>query len=324
MYTIVLIGAGQLGSRHLQSLAKINIPVQLEVIDPCKESLQVARQRFFEIPQNSNINSISFLQNDNHNLSDIDLCVVATNADVRAHVISQLLANRKVKNFVLEKVLFQDVEAYEKINSLFVKNNIKAWVNCPRRIYSIYREIKNIVENQRIDFIASGKNWGLGCNSIHFIDILSYLISTSQYEIHTTFLDTKMIQSKRKGFTEFTGILKGKFSNGTTFELESMLNEKGGVQIVISSDNFEIKVDESQGKAILKQKNNTWNEEIIESRIPFQSELTHLVAQDILQKGSCGLTPFEESCALHLPMIKAFNKFIGTIEGRDCPICPIT
>ena len=40
MINVALIGAGQLGSRHLQALALSEIPMNIEVVDPFVESFR--------------------------------------------------------------------------------------------------------------------------------------------------------------------------------------------------------------------------------------------------------------------------------------------
>lgn len=89
MKTIALIGAGQLGSRHLQALANIDIPVILQVVDPSMDSLNVARERYLEVPNNDNINSIDFLTDIDALNANLDLCIIATNADVRFKVFQE-------------------------------------------------------------------------------------------------------------------------------------------------------------------------------------------------------------------------------------------
>ena len=55
MKNIVLIGAGKLGSRHLQALAKLSISATIYVIDLNSNAIEVAKERFHEIPYNPNI-----------------------------------------------------------------------------------------------------------------------------------------------------------------------------------------------------------------------------------------------------------------------------
>jgi hypothetical protein len=38
--------------------------------------------------------------------------------------------------------------------------------------------------------------------------------------------------------------------------------------------------------------------------------MTTDVAREILKDGTCDLTPFDESCALHLPMLEALGSFL--------------
>ncbi len=94
MRTIAVIGAGQLGSRHLQAIAKIDIPVEVQVIDPSHESLNIAKERFDQIPLNPNVNRVSFSESLDDVHSEIDVCIVATNSDVRALVIKELLLRK--------------------------------------------------------------------------------------------------------------------------------------------------------------------------------------------------------------------------------------
>lgn len=324
MYTIVLIGAGQLGSRHLQALANINLPVHLQVVDPFKKSLRIAEQRFLEIPDNEKVCSTLFATSIENISPDIDLCVVATNADVRLKVLKNVVKKKKIKNLILEKVLFQKIEDFEEASNIIISHKIKTWVNCPRRMVPFYANLVEHFSQKKISMQVSGGNWGLGCSAIHFIDLVSFLNKIIKYEPIVDGLDEFLVESHRFDCKEFTGLFKGQFENGSTFSLESVKDSHDPIEIVIETDTLKIVINESEGKAVLKQKKYDWKEEHIQFRIPFQSELTHLVAQDILEKGSCGLTSFDESCALHLPMIKAFNEFISKVEKRNCFICPIT
>ena len=107
MYNIAIIGSGQLGSRHLQGLAKIDMEINIEVADLNVQSLELARKRYEEIPANPSVKSISFFQSIEDLNDSLDLVIVATNADIRYELVVQLLRAKKVKNIILEKVVFQ-------------------------------------------------------------------------------------------------------------------------------------------------------------------------------------------------------------------------
>lgn len=51
MYKIAVIGAGQLGSRHLQGLKLSKLKSDIWVVDNNPNSLQIAQQRYYK-PQN--------------------------------------------------------------------------------------------------------------------------------------------------------------------------------------------------------------------------------------------------------------------------------
>ena len=72
----------------------------------------------------------------------------------------------------------------------------------------------------------------------------------------------------------------------------------------------------------LKDKN--WFDEEVPFHLPYQSELTHIMAKEILETGSSQLTSFDESFALHSPLLVALSKHVEKIENRTCQYCPIT
>ena len=56
---VLLVGAGQLGSRYLQGLAKVSIPLEIHVLDISESSLRIAEARW---------NEVDTSEKDNHNL----------------------------------------------------------------------------------------------------------------------------------------------------------------------------------------------------------------------------------------------------------------
>lgn len=325
MNNIVLIGAGQLGSRHLQSLAKMDIPVSIDVVDPSLEQLETAKKRFEQIPEHINIPSVQYLNSLHDVKKDIDLCVIATTADVRGKVTKELLVSKKVKNIIFEKVLFQSIQDYDEIGELLIKNEVSAWVNCPRRIYPFYVEIKKyFVAGERISCHVNGGDWGLASNSIHLIDLIAFYNGINDLKIDINGLDKTIYTNKRKGFLEFGGTLRICYSNGSSLVLHSQSTSRTPVVISILSETFHMVVLESIAKALISSQRNNWGWEEVDVNIPFQSELTHLVATGILSEGHCGLTDFKDSAELHKPMVNAFRGYLELTTGQGYDNCPIT
>lgn len=325
MKKIALIGAGQLGSRHLQALAKIDIPVTLQVVDPSNESLKVAKERYQEIQSNSNINSIDFL----HEIGDlnayIDLCIIATTAGIRFKILNELIHKKNVKNIILEKVVYQSEEQFEKTKLLLDEKKISCWVNCPRRIYPIYKELKEyFVNDKTIECNVSGGDWGLASNAIHLIDLVSFFSNNTNYKVNISELDSHIQKAKREGYIEVTGKLTGHYSKGSTLEMISIAGSNAPVTIELQTRSIKIHLNESAAVARIIFNENEEAEKIMRFAIPFQSDLTQHVAKEILMNGICGLTDFKESSQLHKPLLRSIMKHIQIISGNKVDYCPIT
>ncbi len=321
---VVIIGAGQLGSRHLQGLSRINIPVAIQVIDPNPESLKLARERYEEMPENTNVRSIEFSTSQDSAVGDVALVIIATNADIRARVIKELTRVSMVKHLVLEKVLFQKVKDYSEIDSLLTARGISAHVNCPRRIYPFYRELRRELSQERITaFTAEGSHWGMGCNAIHFLDLFAFLSSDPDCVIDSSALDNTILESKRPGFIEFTGAVGGVNSRGGRFTIASRAQEGQQLIITIVTDKQRITINESTGTAEFFN-NMSGTSRMKQFSLPYQSQLTDRVAADILTTTECSLTPLKESAQLHLQLLQAFSDHLNAISPNRYDHCPIT
>ncbi|MBC8146778.1 MAG: Gfo/Idh/MocA family oxidoreductase [Bacteroidetes bacterium] len=140
IYNIAVIGAGQLGSRHLQGLAKSSKEFQIYVIDPNENALILAKQRFEEVSKSTN-SIVSYRQSMSDLPGTIDLAIIATTANVRRKIIENLLDKCSIKYLILEKVVFQKSEDFKPIQKRLLEKGVKAWVNCARRSYSFYKNL---------------------------------------------------------------------------------------------------------------------------------------------------------------------------------------
>lgn len=325
MHRVAIIGSGQIGARHLQALAKSDYPLCVGIVDRSASALETAKKRYNEIPENSNILDVSYHQTLKSLNHKIDLCIIATTAGSRAEVTKALLEKTSVRYILFEKVLFQNLSDYREISGLIKKQGVDAWVNCPRRVYPFYNELKSMLSGvKRISFVVSGGEWGLACNSIHLIDLIAFLISDSCYTINTALLDNKLINSKRGGYSEITGALHGRFSKNSDFLFRSVSGSTVPHSILIAGTGVTVFVDEHSGKAFVsKEKGKTLWEEM-EFSVPYQSELTHHIVKNIINTGKCGLTPFDESVELHIPLIKGLLEYLSLVQERTVVTCPIT
>ena len=322
---IALIGVGGIGSRHLQALTKLKDDVDIWVVDPLSESIDKARKLLETENPNQNKGNITYCHSVNEIFPNIDVAIIATTSGIRRSVTEELLAKCDVKNIIFEKVLFTKVEDYYAVQKKLVQDSISAWVNCARRLTDFYVYLKSLLSDAKsIDMYVSGKNFGLGCNAIHYLDLLAYLgRNIGDISVDITDLDKEIIPSKRKGYVEFTGKLCGKIGNNS-FTLVSSLNDCPN-QIILKSNICDIFIEEKSDviSAKIIRQENTQSEENIEFPMQFVSGLTNYAVHDILVTGDCNLTSYEDSMKLHIPMINAFLEKINADIGVT-DICNIT
>lgn len=324
MKNICLIGAGNIGSRHLQALKKVSIPLNIYVVDPSASSLRTTRARFDEILQTSKSHKVHY-QNQLAALpKNIAIAIVATNADVRAKVIESLLAVSKVQYFILEKVLFQKPGDYTKIERLLKRHHCKAWVNCTRRQIPFYLQLKDQIKNSQIHYVVTGGNWGLASNTIHYIDYLAFLTNCYDYKINTSLLDPKPVASKRKNYLELHGHLQIHFKNGCTASIASYSENDTPCLLSIYSPDAVYIINETDLKVLSATSSNNWAWRNCSFTSTYQSELTNMTVEDILSKGSCKLTTYSKSSKLHQIFIKGILKYLKNNYNSKIDYCPIT
>jgi len=325
MRKIFIIGAGELGSRHLQALKNIKDSLDIYIIDPSQKSLDVAKKRYDSISITDN-NTVSYNEsmNDIDNLSIIDVVIIATSSNVRSLVTIDLLNKFTVKTIIFEKILFNKKDDYFTIDKLLNAKKVKAYVNCSMRMFSFYKDIKAYFEGSRFKYIVSGSQYGLVTNLIHFIDHMSYLNQTSEYTTDASFLDKELIKSKRQGFYELNGTFQVNFKNGTQGFINCESKGNSPITIQAFNDKVHFIVRESEGTVLISKSENDWEWEELEYEFPFQSQLTTILVEDLLKDNNCSLPSYEDSMKIHLPHLDSLLEFINSNSNLRFDHYPFT
>lgn len=323
--SITIIGAGQLGSRHLQALALLENATRIFVIDPSDESLEVARQRFAQVEgyQRHELHLLHSLEQLEE--KELELVVVATNAAVRHAIVMDLLTNFKVRYLILEKFLFQRLADYEEVEDKLRETGTTCYVNCPRRMFPAYREIRDQLRDQsQVHVEVIGNNWGLGCNGIHFVDLFQWL-SGEPIDQWENQLDPELLESKREGYKEFSGRIQGTTGKGNTISLTNFKSGGPNNSIRISTPSHRFLVAETAGKVIhekLDAEKIEWKER--DFSMLFQSHLTNIVAEQLIRTGKCDLTPYKDSKEIHIPFLSLMLSHFNSTQLENSEVCPIT
>ena len=322
---IAIIGAGNIGSRHLQGLSRIDRKIDISVIDPVSASLEVAKKRFQEMPANDMVKSVAYYDSIGLLENDVDVAIISTNADIRRSVVEELLCQVRVRFIILEKVAFQSVKDFSMVIDLLKRKHVKAWVNIPWRMGSAFKKLqKAFAGERRIRIRAEGGAGGMTSNAIHHLELFVFLAGDTNLSIETSGLDKRTYSSKRSGFMEFGGTLVVTTSRGDELVF---VDDKELVQPSIwkiSSDNHCYTIKQSEGKVVSAHKEKGWVTKEEPFSIPYQSELTHIAIQQILDSGKCDLTTLNESFLLHKPMLESFIQHLSSITGDEHKKCSIT
>ena len=205
--TILIAGAGQLGSRYLQGLAKCQNTLDIYVQDISKQSLQIAKQRWEEVCQTtaavngvltdpSYQNQITFVSSFDKLPKQIDFAIVSTNADVRPQVVKQITAKCDVQFWILEKVLAQSMTMLSEILAL-TQNSSGAWTNIPRRMMAWHKQILERLRSESTLIITgSGSLWGLACNGIHYLDLIWVEITVIVIGLFASWYPAKVLTNR--------------------------------------------------------------------------------------------------------------------------------
>ena len=107
MTNVVLVGAGKLGSRHLQAISQARLKnLKIFVVDFNPEAITNSKKRLEEVGIKKNTTSVVFLNNINElNITTIDLLIIATTSENRFNILKEISNNFSVINLILEKFL---------------------------------------------------------------------------------------------------------------------------------------------------------------------------------------------------------------------------
>lgn len=317
MYKVAIIGAGQLGSRHLQGLKSASLPLSITVMDSSEDSLRVAKERYEAVPIIGE-KDIVFVQRMEDLPLKLDLVIIATGSKPRASIIKGLLNHSEVRYMILEKVLFPQLSDYDEIGQLLESKGVRAWVNCPRRMFGSFSIIKNKLDYSKpIQMEFAGKDWGLCCNTMHFIDVFMYLTQEDNFVIDASKVEKQIFDSKRPGYIEMKGTLHIRTTKGNNLYLTSIDSYGQQSRSEIKNGLNLFSLDEVNGFLAIGGKE-------VKVDTPYQSQTTGILADGILRTGFCPLSTYEKSAKYHKVFIECMLQKYNEITGEEHKVLPIT
>lgn len=320
MKKILIVGCGNIGSRHLQSLLdSTNVALDIAVVEPNEIGLNNAKS-VFSITSDLHHN-LTWLSNISDLTESYDFTIVATQATNRYQLVSQLLEKGN-RRFLIEKMVCQSVSEYEKILECFKKYEAKGWVNTNFRYFSFYQKLaKYFSKNTPLKFVIVGGDKGLGSNAIHFLDLFLWFTNSDTITLNGDDLTEELLPNKRSlGLVEFSGTMTGK-TNDSSISINFSRAFENSATVEISNSEHHIRIDTDKSTITKIRGLGDFFEDF---KFQHTSELTKKITNDVLQTDTCNLPMLDDLYSAHSELFRIFNLHIKKLTNRESDICPIT
>lgn len=317
---IAVIGTGQLGSRHLQSLAGLAGPHVLHAVEPSPVAQQVVRERLGAAG-----GRVAFHASCDSLPGSLDVAIVATGAAVRRKVLTALLKHRQVGHLLLEKILFQSVADCLWAEGFLAEHRVQAWVNFPRRVQPVYQRIRQrIVPGKPLDLHVTGSRWGLATSAVHFLDLVLFLTGDSALSVDR--FEALTYASRHAGCLEAFGLMAGVTPAGHSYAIRAWPEGNAPVRVVVEGSEQRFVVTESDHQALLQTAAaaSQWQAEAGSHPFLYQSELTGSLVEGLIATGRWGLTDYAGALSSHLPFLRTWNRHFAPGADPDTTLCPVT
>lgn len=321
---VVVVGAGAIGQRHVQALAHLGPGDRVVVVDPDADARATAGRALrrsggpgaAEAPRIEAVPSL---------LASPPIVIVATGADVRADVVAEVLACLRPKALVLEKVLFQRQGDYERTARALEATGTAAWVNHPRAMSPAWAQVGAVLAGvEGWEGVVWGRGWGLACNGLHFVERL--LPPATAPAVVTSRLDPGSVPARRPHMREVTGRLD-LAAAGRHLTLVDRGGAPSPLDVHVEWEGGRLLVQERGSEAVVHHADAArgWRFDATVHATPLQSELTHLVVDDLARGRAPDLPTYADVAPHHEAFVRAIGAHLrATGEDRWGDRCPIT
>jgi hypothetical protein len=326
-YRVLIVGCGQLGSRHLQAVAAVPQVEQIEVVDPNPLALRLGLQRLSEVTERRASTSVRWLSSLKDASRSGDLCIIATQAEGRCQLVKEVSESLGYSSFLLEKIVAQSVQEMEGLVQFAEAMGISAWVNCQIRTFPFHRRVKkHIGPKDAVMLSAMGSNQRLATNGIHIADLFAYFDESPRIDSAGASIDQVLHSSKRgPRLYDLSGTLHGYTKKGSRLNISYTDGYCNWEHISIATGRYRCVVDHKQGWAFESDADSEW----AWRQVPFEgnllvSQTTRDFAARILTSGKCPLPTLEQSLVSHRFILGELQPNFSRLLGRELDLCPVT
>ncbi|HXV45761.1 MAG TPA: hypothetical protein VD736_03720 [Nitrososphaera sp.] len=321
MKTITIVGCGNVGSRHLQAIAKLPFPVSIDVVEPNESARQLAKLHLTEVAHKTSSIAVGWHKSICDLKRNSDLTIVATSSIGRSSIISELLEHGHSR-FLIEKMVCQSAIDYEMLLRRMQARGAKGWVNTPRRYYKFYQKVRECLRSGPIHMSVAAGNVGLGTNAIHFLDLFSWFCNDYKILLKEALYDKLFPNKRGPDLVEFAGTIIGSSQDGSILEVSFLPSIEDMPLIVsITAKDMHFAVNESREKIIAEPNDCLGNEKF---QNEYVSDVTTRIANDIFSEDECLLPRLQDSYLSHCELFRIFSNHIKKLTSQEMELCPIT
>ncbi len=324
MKKILIAGLGNIGKRYLEGILKINFPLDIHIYDINKELTEKFIKEINGTNNKSKLHNVKFFDFSKKYSKKIDLLIVSTTSDVRYEILNLFISRFQIKNVILEKIVFKNKNEYLETSK--ISNLTKIYLNQGLRYNPDYNAIKDKIDSsKKVDLVVKGSNWGLACNSVHILDY--FMDITKSFNV--SFIDTSSLivkESKRNGFVEFVGTIKGMNYKGDTFSISCTedLNQELKFQKIEIYNDSNYYFTDSFNRTIKYTLNKDVKKEKKLKTHYISDYSTELIWNIVSNKNIC-LPEFNDYCKFNINYLSFFQAQLSRINpNKDWSDVPIT
>ena len=301
---ILIVGVGNIGKRHLEALLNSKHSLNIHLVDPVLSTNNklLINQSNFDYKKKK----IFFYKTLNTVPAKIFLTILSTTANYRIKIIKHLIKNNNVKYWIIEKPLCQSLKDLRYIEETFCKRN--SWVNLSYDSNNFLLSLKKTIKKNKLgNLLVTGKNWGLACNSIHYLQLFTNYFQSPKLT-HTKIQLKHWYKTRRKGIYDVHGKIELHFNNNysCTFIDNYEENSKEKIKkncMIFYSKNKKLIINEGEKTTSFGK---TKKQKI---SLPRVSRDIIIVLDSLIKKSTCAL-PLVSSCTTNQRLL--LNIFIDS------------
>ena len=306
MKSILIIGFGNIGYRYLEGILLSNQNIEITIYDINNDQFKKIDKLLYKQKKIYPCTSLNEIK------TYYDICIISTTSSVRVSIINKInQLNVKIKYWIIEKILSPNLNHLRAIESTNLP--LSTYVNFPRRIMPLYVELKKkiqLLDYKKINIEYHANDWNLISNSLHFIDLLSWLFDCNLIDINTDHLKNDWFINRNDMYYDNYGIINCYFNKNIILKLQSnkihnnLETNKKYVKskFVIHLDKVNINIYESDN--LIKLNEQT----IIVSNFLLQSQLSRNIVNEIFDMNKCSLSLLNQSIKMHKIYLSALEK----------------